>query len=155
MKKHTHKLTCFAKGKRSKCGHTSVRTFHNIRSGGYCNSQHSLKYNYSAVRDVFRISVSASWKRCFLFSFLLSHICADLSGTAPAPLVPASPISGYTQGSFRIVAPPPEVHRKRRQIVGGLPSEGDTTLLLSHFHCCSVEPVLIQHKQDTTYYAPY
>ena len=31
-------LTCFAKGKRSKCGHTNVRTFHNIRSGSYCNS---------------------------------------------------------------------------------------------------------------------
>ena len=38
--------------------------------------------------------------------------CADLRGTAPAPLVPASPTSGHTQGSFRIAAPPPEVHRK-------------------------------------------
>ena len=30
------------------------------------------------------------------------------------------------QDSFRIVALPPTVHRRRRQIFGGLPSEGDT-----------------------------
>ena len=68
---------------------------------------------------------------CFLFRFALSFCfcgvffllffsaffccpinCADLRGTAPAPLVPASLTSGHTQGSFRIAAPPPEVHRK-------------------------------------------
>ena len=59
--------------------------------------------------------------------------CADLRGTAPAPLVPASPTFGHTQGSFRMPALPPEVHRRRRQIVGRLPSEGNTALLLSHF----------------------
>ena len=59
--------------------------------------------------------------------------CADLRGTAPAPLVPASLTSGHTQGSLRIAAPPPEVHRKWRQIVGRLPSERNTALLLSHF----------------------
>ena len=55
-------------------------------------------------------------------------ICADLRGTAPAPLVPAPPTFGHTQGSFSIAAPPPQVHRRRRQIVGGLPSEGNTAL---------------------------
>ena len=52
---------------------------------------------------------------CFVFVvvvFCFPIICADLRGTAPAPLVPASPTSGHTQGSFRIAAPPPEVHRK-------------------------------------------
>ena len=65
--------------------------------------------------------------------FCCPIICADLRGAALAPLVPASPTSGHTQGSFRIAAPPPEVHRRRRQIVGRLPSEGNTALLLSHF----------------------
>ena len=73
----------------------------------------------------------------FLFFFFLFFCCpincADFRGTAPAPLVPASPTSGHTQGSFCIAAPPPEVHRKWRQIVGRLPSEGNTALLLSHF----------------------
>ena len=52
---------------------------------------------------------------------------------------PGIPTSGHTQDSFRIVAPPTEVHRKWRQVVGGLPFEGDTALLLSHFggvHWC-------------------
>ena len=48
----------------------------------------------------------------FFFVFCCPINCADLRGTAPAPLVPASPTSGHTQGSFRIAAPPPEVHRK-------------------------------------------
>ena len=70
----------------------------------------------------------------FLYFFCCCPInCADLRGTAPALLVPASPTSGHTQGSFCIVALPPEVHRKWRQIVGRLPSEGNTALLLSHF----------------------
>ena len=68
----------------------------------------------------------------FCFVFCCPIICADLRGTAPAPLVPASPTSGHTQGSFRIAAPPPEVHR-RREIVGRLPSEGYTALLPSQF----------------------
>ena len=83
---------------------------------------------------------------CCLFLFVCSFvvvvvvlfwypiICADLRGTAPAPLVPAPPTFGrHTQGSFRIVAPPPEVYRRRRQIVGRLPSEGNIALLLNHF----------------------
>ena len=52
---------------------------------------------------------------------------------------PGVPTSGHTQDSFGIVAPPPEVHRKWRQVVGGLPSERDTALLPSHFggvHWC-------------------
>ena len=72
-------------------------------------------------------------KTFFFFFFCCPINCADLRGTAPAPLVPASLTSGHTQGSFRIAAPPPEVHRKWRQIVGRLPSEGNTALLLSHF----------------------
>ena len=55
-------------------------------------------------------------------------ICAYLRGAAPAPLVPASPPQATT-----------EVHRKWRQVVGGLPSEGDTALLPSNFgrvHWC-------------------
>ena len=72
-------------------------------------------------------------KSFFVFVFFPCPInCADLGGTAPAPLVPASPTSGHTQGSFRIAAPPPEVHR-RREIVGRLPSEGYTALLPSQF----------------------
>ena len=71
------------------------------------------------------------------------------------------PTSGHTQGSFRTASPPlatprahsalhphlwphpgliphtaalpPEVHRRRHQIVGGLPSEGNTALLPSYF----------------------
>ena len=63
------------------------------------------------------------------FSFLF-FFCADLRGTAPEPLVQASPTFGHTQGSFRIAAPPPEVHKRRRQIGGGLSSEGDISVVL-------------------------
>ena len=71
---------------------------------------------------------------CFLCCFFCCPIiCADLRGTAPAPLVPASPTFGHTMGSFRIVTLPPEVHRKWRQIIGRLPSKGNTALLLGHF----------------------
>ena len=67
-----------------------------------------------------------SWVFWFhIYIFFAVSICADLRGTAPKPLIPASPTSGHTQGSFCIVAPPLEVHRKWCQIVGGLPSEGD------------------------------
>ena len=38
-----------------------------------------------------------------------------------------------TLNPFHIAVLPPEVHRKRRQIAGRLPSEGDPALLLSHF----------------------
>ena len=69
----------------------------------------------------------------FFFFFCCPINCADLRGTAPVPLVLASLTSSHTQGSFRIAAPPPEVHRKWRQIAGRLPSEGNTALLLSHF----------------------
>ena len=50
------------------------------------------------------------------------------------------PSSSHTQGSFCIVALLPEVHGQRCEIVGRLPSKGDTALLLSH----SVMPVLIE-----------
>ena len=48
----------------------------------------------------------------FFFFFCCPINCADLRGTAPAPLVLASLTSSHTQGSFHIAAPPPEVHRK-------------------------------------------
>ena len=70
---------------------------------------------------------------CHFFSFLLSHYLCRPQRHCSMPLVPASPTFGHIQGSFCIVAPPPEVHRKRHQIVGGLPFEGNTALLLSHF----------------------
>ena len=67
--------------------------------------------------------LDAQWLIFFFFSFFFFSLffffffccpinCADFRGTAPAPLVPASPTSGHTQGSFCIAAPPPEVHRK-------------------------------------------
>lgn len=46
---------------------------------------------------------------------------------------PSIPTSGYTQGLFRIAAPPPEVHRRRHQVASGLPSEGDAAMLLGLF----------------------
>ena len=67
-------------------------------------------------------------------------ICADLRGTAPAPLVSVSPPPATPKThSSSVVAPPAEVHRKWRQVVCGLSSEGDTALLLSHLggvHWC-------------------
>ena len=56
----------------------------------------------------------------YIYIFCCLHLCRP-----PKPLIPASPTSGHTQGSFCIVAPPLEVHRKWCQIIGGLPSEGD------------------------------
>ena len=58
------------------------------------------------------------------------HLCRPQRHCSRAAR-PGIPTSGHTQDSFRIVAPPTEVHRKRRQVVGGLPSEGDTALLPS------------------------
>ena len=46
---------------------------------------------------------------------------------------PSIPTSCYTQGLFRIAAPPPEVHRRRHQVTSGLPSEGDAAMLLGLF----------------------
>ena len=74
--------------------------------------------------------------------------------------VPIFRISRPSQGSFCIVAPPPEVLRRRRQIrdtksvsvSGGLPSEGDTAA--ESLRWCSVVPVLTEHTQDTTYCSP-
>ena len=68
-----------------------------------------------------------------LLSYILFLFVVVVAAVLSSALVPASPTSGHTQGSFRIVAPPSEVHGKWRQIVGGLPSEGDTALLPSHF----------------------
>ena len=45
--------------------------------------------------------------------------------------------SGHTQDSFRIVVPPTEFHRKWRQVVIGLPSEGDTAVLVVNFSSSS------------------
>ena len=46
---------------------------------------------------------------------------------------PGIPTSDHNQDSFRIAVPIIEVHRKRCQTVGGLPSGGDTALLPSQF----------------------
>ena len=76
--------------------------------------------------------------RCFFVClFLWVFFAVPSSVPTSEALLPrrssraAPPTSGHTQGSFRIVTPPPEVHRGRRQIVGGLPSEGNTALLPS------------------------
>ena len=82
---------------------------------------------------------------------------------APEELLPRQssqhPTSGHTQDRFHFAAPPPEVHSRRSQIVGGLVSKGDTYVL----HCWRVTSVvfmqwclfLVQRTQDTTYYARY
>ena len=70
---------------------------------------------------------------------MLSHHLCRPQRHCSVPLIPASPTFGHTQGSFCIVAPPPEVHKRRRQIVGGLPFEGNTALLLSHFVVFSID----------------
>ena len=53
---------------------------------------------------------------------------------------PDIPNSGHIQEPFCSAALSPEVHRRRRQIFGSIPSEGDTALLPSHFggvqQCC-------------------
>ena len=71
----------------------------------------------------------------FLIFFCCSINCADLRGTAPAPLVPASPTSGHTQGSS---ASRPRPQRSTggdvRSLVGCHPKE---TL-----HCCRVISVV-------------
>ena len=64
------------------------------------------------------------------FYFVFCCCCCPIICSRAAR--PGIPTSGHTQGSFHIVAPLPGV-RRRRQIIGGLPSEGDTALLLSHF----------------------
>ena len=64
--------------------------------------------------------------------FSLSIPSSALALEAHPDAHPGIPTSGHAQDSFRIAAPPPEIHR-RRQIAGRLPSEGDTALLLSHF----------------------
>ena len=73
-----------------------------------------------------------------LLLFQSYHLCRPQRHCSRAAR-PGVSTSGHTQDSFRIVAPPTEVHRKWRQGVGGLPSEGDTALLSSHFggvHSC-------------------
>ena len=89
-------------------------------------------YNFGK-RNVFRLHLNESREGFFFLSLFLFCCCANLRGTAPTPLIPAPPTFSHTQGSFRIAAPPPEVHRRRRQIIGGLSSKGDITLLPSHF----------------------
>ena len=68
---------------------------------------------------------------------------------------PDIPTSGHTQDSFRITAPPPKVHMRRRQIVGGLPVRRRHCTAAESLRWCSVVPVLIEHTQDITCYAPY
>ena len=86
---------------------------------------------------------------CFLLLLLLFFccpiICADLRGTAPSPLVPASPTSGHTQDSFRIVNPPQRsTGSDVRSLVGCHPKE---TL-----HCCWVTLVVFSSTcSDSTY----
>ena len=69
----------------------------------------------------------------FLLLLLLSHHLFRRQRHCSRAARPGIPTSGHTQDSFRIAAPPPEVHRRRRQIVGGLSSEGDNALLPTHF----------------------
>ena len=82
---------------------------------------------------------------CFFLSFFSSFFslcpitCADLHSTALMLLDPSNPISSHKQDLFCIMAPPPEVHRRRHQIAGGLPSKRDAVLLPRHFSVSAVQ----------------
>ena len=81
-------------------------------SGGLVD-QYRLACGSSCMPDTHRHALDEEaqfhlLRRCgppFLF-FCCPIFCADLRGTAPAALVPASPTFGHTQGSFRIAALP-------------------------------------------------
>ena len=75
-----------------------------------------------------------------LFCFPCSHHVCWHQRHCSRAACPCIPSSSHTQGSFCIVALQSEVHRQRCEIVGRLPSKGDTALLLSH----SVIPVLTE-----------
>ena len=87
-------------------------------NGGYIAARKKWFYDGMKLKTVNHykyLDITLSTGLTFLFLLLLFCCpinCADFRGTAPAPLVPASPTSGHTQGSFCIVAPPLEVHRK-------------------------------------------
>ena len=57
-----------------------------------------------------------------LLLLLLSHCRCRPPRHHSRAARPGIPAYGHTQDSLRIAAPIPEVHRRRRQIVGGLPS---------------------------------
>ena len=74
----------------------------------------------SSVRHVFFLSL-------FHHPCRLQRHCSHVA--RPGILITSIDI----RGSFRIAALPPDVHCRRHQIVGWLPSEGVTSLLPSHF----------------------
>ena len=89
----------------------------------------------------------------FFVCFYSPIICANLTGTAPAPLNPASlpPATPKTDS-----APRPHPQRSTgdvRSLVGYHPVRHST--VAKSFLWCLVMPVLFQHMQDIPYYAPY
>ena len=89
----------------------------------------------------------------FFVCFYSPIICANLTGTAPAPLIPASlpPATPKTDS-----APRPHPQRSTgdvRSLVGYHPMRHST--VAKSFLWCLVMPVLFQHMQDIPYYAPY
>ena len=72
------------------------------------------------------------------------------------PPCPSSwhPYLGHAQDSFHVAALPPEVRRRRSQIVGGLAIWRRQCTAAGSLRWCSVVPVLIQHTQNTPFCAP-
>ena len=69
------------------------------------------------------------------FFLLLSHHLCQSQRHCSCAALPGIPTSNFIKDSFFISATP-EVHRWRHQIIGGLPSKGDTVLLPSY--CCDL-----------------
>ena len=119
--------------------------------GKDCLRSHQLSSSFQWCCGHSDKEETSTWgESFFLFlSFCCSIICADLRGTAPAPLVPAS-LPPATPKIYSVSRPRPlrSTGGDLRSLEGCHPKE---TL-----HCCrvtlvcSVMPVLIHHTQDTT-----
>ena len=78
----------------------------------------------------------------FVVVLLFHHLCRPQK-LCPRATRSGIPTSGHTQDSFRIAAPPPEVHKRRRQLAGGLPAAGDIACTAESLCWCSAMPGLI------------
>ena len=136
----------------------SLKIHHTVR--GCLNVDTVFKYCILVIFFLFFTfsEFDHKWTEIFRFFknilFLLSHhLCQPLRHCS-VPLVPASPTASRIQGSFCIMAAPPEVHRSTWPDWWAALQRRHYTAAESLWWC-SVVPVLIEHMQDMTYYAPF
>ena len=87
----------------------------------------------------------------FSFSFFF---CADLRGTAPVPLIPAPPHLWPRPGLIPHCSPAPRGPQEETSDHWWAAIQRRHCTAAKSLRWCSVMPVLIEHMQDTTYYAP-